>query len=135
MAERKLVAERHISVNGYDIDAMGIVSNIVYVRWFEDLRTDFIDQYMSYPEMMKQDLSPILMHTDIDYKLPITIYDQPVGRCYLSRVSKLRWEFEFEIMSGDQVHCIGRQFGTFFDLKKQKVAKVPSVFRSVLDKA
>ena len=42
MTERKLVAERNFEVNGYDIDAMGIVSNIVYIRWFEDLRTDFI---------------------------------------------------------------------------------------------
>lgn len=33
MTERKLVAEAEIEVNGYDIDAMGIVSNIVYVRW------------------------------------------------------------------------------------------------------
>lgn len=30
--EGKLVAEKEIEVNNYDIDAMGIVSNIVYVR-------------------------------------------------------------------------------------------------------
>ena len=35
--EGLLVAEREIEVNNYDIDAMGIVSNIVYIRWFEDL--------------------------------------------------------------------------------------------------
>lgn len=33
--EGLLVAEREIEVNNYDIDAMGIVSNIVYIRWFE----------------------------------------------------------------------------------------------------
>ena len=48
MTERILVAERELEVNGYDIDAMGIVSNIVYVRWFEDLRTDFINQHIKY---------------------------------------------------------------------------------------
>lgn len=51
--EGKLVAEKEIEVNNYDIDAMGIVSNIVYVRWFEDLRTVFINQYMNYSEMIK----------------------------------------------------------------------------------
>ncbi len=35
-------AEKEIEVNGYDIDAMGVVSNIVYIRWFEILRTAFI---------------------------------------------------------------------------------------------
>lgn len=78
MQERKLVAEKEIEVNVYDIDAMGIVSNIVYVRWFEDLRTAFINQYMTYSEMMKFNISPILMRTESDYKVPLTIHDKPV---------------------------------------------------------
>lgn len=90
MTERILVAERELEVNGYDIDAMGIVSNIVYVRWFEDLRTDFINQHMSYSEMMKSDISPILMKTEAEYQMPITIHDKPVGRCYLVKASRLR---------------------------------------------
>ncbi|MCE3398734.1 thioesterase family protein, partial [Staphylococcus aureus] len=76
--EGKLVAEKEIEVNNYDIDAMGIVSNIVYVRWFEDLRTVFINQYMNYSEMIKNHISPILMKTEIEYKVPITIHDRPV---------------------------------------------------------
>ena len=75
--EGKLVAEKEIEVNNYDIDAMGIVSNIVYVRWFEDLRTVFINQYMNYSEMIKNHISPILMKTEIEYKVPITIHDRP----------------------------------------------------------
>lgn len=78
--EGLLVAEREIEVNNYDIDAMGIVSNIVYIRWFEDLRTIFINEYMTFSEMMKQHISPILMKTEIEYKVPIMIHDKPVGR-------------------------------------------------------
>ena len=37
--EGKLVAEKEIEVNNYDIDAMGIVSNIVYFSCFEELLT------------------------------------------------------------------------------------------------
>ena len=131
MTERKLVAERNFEVNGYDIDAMGIVSNIVYIRWFEDLRTDFINQYMPYSDMMNQQISPILMNTEAEYKTPITIHDKPVGRCYLVKASKLR-EFEFEIESEDAVHCIGKQSGTFFDLQKKKVTRLPEVFQTIL---
>ncbi len=46
--EGLLVAEKEIEVNGYDIDAMGVVSNIVQIVWFEDLRTAFINQHMNY---------------------------------------------------------------------------------------
>lgn len=132
MTVRKLVSEKAIEVNGYDIDAMGIVSNIVYIRWFEDLRTDFINQYMSYSEMMNQHISPILMKTTAEYKTPITIHDKPKGRCYIVKASKLRWEFEFEIVSEGKVHCLGYQNGTFFDLQKQKVTKLPEVFQNVV---
>ena len=103
MTERKLVAEKSIDVNVYDIDAMGIVSNIVYIKWFEDLRNAFIDQYMTISEMMKSDISPILMHTEADYKAPLTIHDKPVGRCWLVKVSKMKWELEFEIATSEQV--------------------------------
>ena len=99
MTIRKLVSEKAIEVNGYDIDAMGIVSNIVYIRWFEDLRTDFINQYMPYSDMMNQHISPILMKAEAESKTPITIHDKPIGRCYIVKASKLRWEFEFEIVS------------------------------------
>lgn len=104
--EGLLVAEREIEVNNYDIDAMGIVSNIVYIRWFEDLRTIFINEYMTFSEMMKQHISPILMKTEIEYKVPITIHDKPVGRCWFVKAGRMKWVFKFEITSGDKVHCI-----------------------------
>lgn len=127
-----LVAEKEIEVNNYDIDAMGIVSNIVYIRWFEDLRTVFINKYMSFSEMMRQHISPILMKTEIEYKTPITIYDKPVGRCWYVKGGRLKWEFKFEIVSGDKVHCVGSQTGGFFDLEKQKITQMPEVFQNML---
>ena len=35
---RVMELEMPLKVRAYDVDAMGYVSNIVYVRWFEDLR-------------------------------------------------------------------------------------------------
>ena len=81
MPERILIAEKQIMINAYDIDAMGIVSNIVYVRWFEDLRMVFLNEHYPFAEMMAKKISPILMKTEAEYKAPLTIFDQPVGRC------------------------------------------------------
>ncbi|EHJ08945.1 acyl-CoA thioesterase [Staphylococcus simiae] len=130
--EGKLVAQKDIEVNGYDIDAMGIVSNIVYIRWFEDLRTVFINQHMNYSEMMSQHMSPILMKTEAEYKTPITIHDKPIGRCYLIQASKMKWIFKFEIVSEGTVHCIGYQTGGFLDLERRKIMKMPQVFQDIL---
>ncbi|UXV32545.1 acyl-CoA thioesterase [Mammaliicoccus sciuri] len=131
MQERKLVAEKEIEVNVYDIDAMGIVSNIVYVRWFEDLRTAFINQYMTYSEMMKFNISPILMRTEADYKVPLTIHDKPVGRCWLVKASRMKWELEFEIATEDKVHCTGYQKGGFYNVVDEKIAQTPKVFLEI----
>ncbi|HDF6536139.1 TPA: acyl-CoA thioesterase [Staphylococcus aureus] len=130
--EGLLVAEKEIEVNGYDIDAMGVVSNIVYIRWFEDLRTAFINQHMNYSTMINQGISPILMKTEAEYKVPVTIHDKPVGRIYLVKASKMKWVFQFEIVSEHGVHCIGTQTGGFYRLSDKKITSVPQVFQDIL---
>ncbi|HCY8319138.1 TPA: acyl-CoA thioesterase [Staphylococcus aureus] len=130
--EGLLVAEKEIEVNGYDIDAMGVVSNIVYIRWFEDLRTAFINQHMNYSTMINQGISPILMKTEAEYKVPVTIHDKPVGRIYLVKASKMKWVFQFEIVSVHGVHCIGTQTGGFYRLSDKKITSVPQVFQDIL---
>ncbi len=130
--EGLLVAEKEIEVNGYDIDAMGVVSNIVYIRWFEDLRTEFINQHMNYSTMINQGISPILMKTEAEYKVPVTIHDKPVGRIYLVKASKMKWVFQFEIVSAHGVHCIGTQTGGFYRLSDKKITSVPQVFQEIL---
>ena len=92
MPERILIAEKQIMINAYDIDAMGIVSNIVYVRWFEDLRMVFLNEHYPFAEMMAKKISPILMKTEAEYKAPLTIFDQPVGRCWMVDSGDTRWE-------------------------------------------
>lgn len=95
--EGKLVVDTEIEVNGYDIDAMGIVSNIVFIKWFEDLRTIFINQYMNYSEMMTQGISPILMKTEVEYKVPVTIHDRPRARCWMIKASKMKWVLNLKL--------------------------------------
>ena len=77
---RPLLIEKQLKVNGYDIDVMGIVSNIVYVRWFEDLRYRFLDTFCPFEELLARNQSPILSRTEVEYKYPLTIYDHnPLG--------------------------------------------------------
>jgi acyl-CoA thioesterase FadM len=94
---RLMQVELQIPVRAYDVDALGIVSNIVYVRWFEDLRTAFLEVYLPMREMFAAGYSPILAHTDIHYRRPTTLSDQPVGRVWVEelgrRVGDWGWRF------------------------------------------
>ena len=46
----------------YETDQMGIVNHSNYIRWFEEARTDFMEQLgMGYAEMEKEGIvSPVL---------------------------------------------------------------------------
>ncbi len=125
MQERPMLVEKEIRIGGYDIDAMGIVSNIVYVRWFEDLRMAILDKYYPYTQMLALNVSPILLKTEIEYKAALTIYNRPTGRCWMNRMSKSRWEMGLEIVSGQKIHCTGTQSGCFYHLERRRATQVP----------
>ncbi|KAB7672471.1 acyl-CoA thioesterase [Bacillus sp. B1-b2] len=125
MKQRRMLMEEELKINGYDIDVMGIVSNIVYVRWFEDLRMAFLDKFYPFDEMFSLKISPILIQTECQYQKYLTIFDKPVGRCWVTYLGDKKWEMEFEIVTADYTHCIGKQSGLFYDLNIKKTTDVP----------
>lgn len=120
-----LITEIPISVKAYDIDSMGIVSNIVYIRWFEDIRTRFLEDNMSLSEMMNDGISPILARTEVDYKSPVTIHDKITGRGIVEDMGASKWTMKLEIIKNGKLCCSGKQTGYFFNLKTNKPARVP----------
>ncbi|SHK12603.1 acyl-CoA thioester hydrolase [Anaerocolumna jejuensis DSM 15929] len=125
MNSRPMLVEKKIKVNAYDIDVMGIVSNIVYVRWFEDLRFLLLDQFWAYEDMLKLNQSPILSKTEIDYKRPLTILDNPVGELWISDLNKSRWTISIEIKSDGKLVCCGKQTGYFYDMNRKRPVPIP----------
>lgn len=124
MLQTMLVQER-IKVRGYDIDVMGIVSNTVYVKYFEDLRHSFLDRYMPYEEMFALGISPMLLRTEINYHAPLTIQDAPLGEVWVTHMGRTKWIMAFRISSGDTLHCTGSQTGCAFDLKLRRPCAFP----------
>ena len=114
-----------IKIRAYEIDAMGVVSNTHYVRWFEDLRHEFLDRYYRYSDMITDGLSYVLMHTEVDYLKPLVLSDDPIAKCTITKIEKFRWEISIEIRCGENIHCVGLQQGCFLDLKKNFPTRVP----------
>ncbi|MCF7944731.1 MAG: acyl-CoA thioesterase [Spirochaetia bacterium] len=125
MKIRPLSVEAEIPIRAYDIDAMGYVSNIVYIRWFEDLRHVFLDKHYPFEQMISDGKSPVLMHTEIDYRRPLTIQNKPAGTCWMEKVGRTKWEMHFEILQDSDIYCTGIQIGYFMDLKRQRPTKLP----------
>lgn len=134
MEQHVMMVEQEIRIKAYEIDAMGVVSNIQYVKWFEDLRHAFLDVYYPYDEMLKEQISPVLMNTDIYYRIPLTIHDKPRGHCRLARIRRMKWEMEFEISSPAGMHCTGKQIGGFYDIEAGKPVPIPERLRDTYER-
>jgi acyl-CoA thioester hydrolase len=125
MGEEPMNIEAELYVRAYDVDAMGYVSNIVYVRWFEDLRHYFLDRFYPFADMIADSLSPVLTHTEVRYLLPLTISDRPVGRCRLLKAGGSRWTMGYEIACNGVNHCTGIQTGYFMNLNSRRPVRMP----------
>lgn len=56
--------ELALPVRTYDIDFAGVVSNIVYVRWLEDLRLAIVDAYFPLTQQRNTYVVDVIGHTD-----------------------------------------------------------------------
>ncbi|WP_372754049.1 acyl-CoA thioesterase [Labilibaculum sp.] len=135
MTNKPMEVEMNIRIQAYDIDVMGIVSNIVYIRWFEDLRMLFLEEHYPYEEMIATRISPILIKTEANYKSPLTIHDHPIGTCTIKNMGSSKWEMEFEIKNGEVLHCKGKQVGCFYNLERKRPSLAPERLLEAWQKA
>jgi len=117
-------------VRTYDIDFAGVVSNIVYVRWLEDLRLAMLEEAYPIDRALAEDTAPILLETRIAYERPITIHDRLVGRMWVTRMAPVRWHVAAEFVVGDAVHARAEQTGIFIRLSTRRPISVPEALRA-----
>ncbi|MBN3924727.1 thioesterase family protein [Nostoc sp. NMS4] len=128
-SHRPLEVVLTIPVKTYDIDFMGIVSNIVYIRWLEDLRLKFLDEHWQLNQQIEQGYTPILAGTEIEYKRPIKIIDRVIGRLWLSSLGRLKWTVQAEILSNNELAAVAIQKGAFVSLQNNRLLPIPEEFQ------
>ncbi|MFM9267953.1 thioesterase family protein [Tychonema sp. BBK16] len=126
--KRPLEIELSFPVQTYDIDFAGIVSNIVYIRWLEDLRIALGAAYYPVQKMLQNGVVPMLMKTAIEYKQPISIFDKPTGKIWISKMKSLKLMMDAEIIVAGKVAAIAQQSGCFIELSTRKPVPIPSEF-------
>jgi acyl-CoA thioester hydrolase len=121
-------------VRTYDVDFAGIVSNIVYVRWLEDLRLELLARAYPLHRLIADGLGPVLLETRIVYRDALTIHDRPEGRMWVEGMGRVRWTVAAEFATPDtgRVHAIARQTGLFVRLDTRRPVPIPEELRSAL---
>ncbi|MDZ7959452.1 MAG: thioesterase family protein [Aulosira sp. DedQUE10] len=123
--QRPLEVELAIPVRIYDIDFAGIVSNIVYIRWLEDLRLKFLNEHLPIDKQIEQGYVPILAGTEIEYKRPVKLIDQVIGRLWVSSLGRLKWTVQAEILANNVIAAVATQKGAFVSFQNNRSVRVP----------
>lgn len=126
-----LFTELEFIVKTYDIDFAGHVSNIVYIRWLEDLRLALLEEYFPLGPSIEAGVAPVLTKTQIDYKAAIRLFDPVVGRMWAADLGRVRMELRAEFRVGERVCAQVRQQGVYASLESGRPVRVPAELATI----
>ena len=130
---RPLLVEIPFRVQTYDVDFAGVMSNIVYIRWLEDLRVKVLDEYLPLDALLAQGISPILARTEINYRRPLRLDDRPIGRMWVSKIGRASSVLSAEFSLRDVIVADAHQVGTFITLATGRPVPLPRLLREQYD--
>lgn len=131
MAPKPLEVILDLPIKTYDIDFAGIVSNIVYIRWLEDLRLKILESYFPLEKLMAQGYCPIVNSTEIKYNKALRMVDRPVGKMWIAKLSRLRCTLQAEIYSHDEIVAAATQVGFFVNLETMRPQAIPEAVKNI----
>lgn len=121
--------EQPLPIRTYDIDFAGIVSNIVFIRWLEDLRLGLMEEAYPLVRALTEDIAPILLATRIAYRRPVTIADPLIGQMRVAELGRVRWRLSAEFAVRGTIHAEAEQEGLFMRLSTRRPIAIPEPIR------
>jgi acyl-CoA thioester hydrolase len=131
--KRTLQVDLSVTVKTYDIDFLGIVSNISYVRWLEDLRLHMLEVHYPLQKLVSELVVPVLTQTHIEYKRPVRMHDQVIGSLWMEKFDSSGWVANAEFMVNGKLAATASQSGVFINIGTMKPANPPEGLQKKFD--
>lgn len=126
---KPMFVEVPIRVKTYDVDWIGHVNNIVYIRWLEDLRLELLDRYFPLEPLRQQGIVPIIVNSNIHYRRGIVLSEHEViGRMWVSEIGRAAFYLAAEFSVDGDIRCTATQRGTFVTQEKMRPIRIPQGF-------
>jgi acyl-CoA thioester hydrolase len=117
--------QQPIRVQPYDIDYAGHVSNLVYLRWLEDLRIAWLEQFIPLKELFAQGIGSIVSSTHIAYRRPIKPFEEVVAKMGILDHSRVRFTLGAVLEVAGEKAMEAMQTGAFVDLVRGRPVPIP----------
>lgn len=118
-----------ILVGPADIDAMGHVNNVVYLRWMQDAAAAHWEA--AAPPELRDAVSWVVVRHEIDYKAPAFDGEHLTARTWVGEPSGATWERFIEIRHsvGDRLLAKGRSVYAALDRATGRPRRVDGLLR------
>jgi acyl-CoA thioester hydrolase len=85
-----------------DEDAFGHVNNIMYLRWVEAARIEYLRRIDMFPPLPPTGVGPIVASVKCDYKTPLRSPDTVLSGARVTRIGNSSFIMEHRIVSRDR---------------------------------
>ena len=129
-------------VQYYETDQMGIVHHSNYIRWFEEARTDFMEQMgLGYEQMEEKGILSPVLSVEADYLRMVQFGETVTIEAFIKEYNGIKLTVGYEIFSDrtEMVHCRGTSKHCFINREgrplslKQACIEFHDVFNKVLE--
>ncbi len=120
----------------YDIDFVGHVNNINYIRWLENGRVRLLEAIgmPAFDLAVSDGILPVLTETTIRYKKALFLNNTVTVEVWLSELGNASAIMEFRFLNEKGELCAeARQKGLFIDRKTMKPVRLTDEYRKAFE--
>ena len=123
-----------ITVAWADMDALQHVNNVVYLRYFEIARIDFLNKINLFETISSNGVGPVISENNIRYKRPVTFPDTLTVGVTITDIKTDRFVMNYTVFSHAQnaITTTGISKVVMFDFETGQKAPIAEPLLSAL---
>ena len=128
--EKKLPFQHKIIVTTADIDELGHVNNVVYLRWVQDVAAAHWEYAASYD--LKSRYAWVVLRHEIDYKSPAFLRDEITGLTWVGTHGGPKFDRFVRIECENKILAEAKTTWCLLDAKTFKPIRIPQEILEIL---
>jgi len=126
----KVPYQHKIEIKAADIDELGHVNNVVYIRWVQEVAAAHWEH--SAPGALKLKYAWVVLRHEIDYKNPAFLKDELTGQTWVGAHSGPKFDRFVKIQSEKKVLAEAKTTWCLLDAKSFKPIRIPQEILELL---
>jgi len=123
---RPFAVEIALTVKTYDVDFSGVVSQLTYHRWLEELWVAMLTRHDAIQRPIDEGHVPVVARTALHALRATGLGDTVQARMWLSAVGRSRWTLTAEFEGRAGLLARAEQSGCFVDLETRRPLPLPA---------